>query len=41
MPLRVQIVTAEREVFAAEGVDMVVAPGPRACWASCRATRRC
>jgi F-type H+-transporting ATPase subunit epsilon len=27
MPLRVQIVTAEREVFAAEDVDMVVAPG--------------
>ena len=27
MPLRVQIVTAEREVFAAEAVDMVVAPG--------------
>jgi F-type H+-transporting ATPase subunit epsilon len=27
MPLRVQIVTAEREVFAEEGVDMVVAPG--------------
>jgi F-type H+-transporting ATPase subunit epsilon len=27
MPLRVQIVTAEREVYAAEGVDMVVAPG--------------
>jgi F-type H+-transporting ATPase subunit epsilon len=27
MPLRVQIVTAEREVFAEDGVDMVVAPG--------------
>jgi F-type H+-transporting ATPase subunit epsilon len=27
MPLRVQIVTAEREVLADEGVDMVVAPG--------------
>ena len=27
MPLRVQIVTAEREVLAEEGVDMVVAPG--------------
>jgi F-type H+-transporting ATPase subunit epsilon len=27
MPLRVQIVTAEREVFAEEAVDMVVAPG--------------
>jgi F-type H+-transporting ATPase subunit epsilon len=27
MPLRVQIVTAEREVFADETVDMVVAPG--------------
>src|SRR3982074_396877 len=27
MPLRVQIVTAEREVFADEAVDMVVAPG--------------
>jgi F-type H+-transporting ATPase subunit epsilon len=27
VPLRVQIVTAEREVFAEEGVDMVVAPG--------------
>jgi F-type H+-transporting ATPase subunit epsilon len=27
MPLRVQIVTAEREVFSEEGVDMVVAPG--------------
>ena len=27
MPLRVQIVTAEREVFAEESVDMVVAPG--------------
>ena len=27
MPLRVQIVTAEREVFADENVDMVVAPG--------------
>jgi F-type H+-transporting ATPase subunit epsilon len=26
-PLRVQIVTAEREVFAEEAVDMVVAPG--------------
>src|SRR5437764_7211987 len=27
MPLRVQIVTAEREVFAEDTVDMVVAPG--------------
>ncbi|MBV9581012.1 MAG: F0F1 ATP synthase subunit epsilon [Chloroflexi bacterium] len=27
MPLRVQIVTAEREVLAADSVDMVVAPG--------------
>jgi len=27
VPLRVQIVTAEREVLAEEGVDMVVAPG--------------
>ena len=27
MPLRVQIVTAEREVYAEEAVDMVVAPG--------------
>src|ERR1700716_1762688 len=27
MPLRVQIVTAEREVFARDAVDMVVAPG--------------
>ena len=27
MPLRVQIVTAEREVFSDEAVDMVVAPG--------------
>ena len=27
MPLKVQIVTAEREVFADEAVDMVVAPG--------------
>lgn len=27
MPLKVQIVTAEREVFAEEAVDMVVAPG--------------
>ena len=27
MPLKVQIVTAEREVFAEDGVDMVVAPG--------------
>ena len=27
MPLRVQIVTAEREVFADDTVDMVVAPG--------------
>jgi F-type H+-transporting ATPase subunit epsilon len=27
MPLRVQIVTAEREVFAEDQVDMVVAPG--------------
>ena len=27
MPLRVQIVTAEREVFAEDAVDMVVAPG--------------
>ena len=27
MPLRVQIVTAEREVFTEEAVDMVVAPG--------------
>jgi F-type H+-transporting ATPase subunit epsilon len=27
VPLRVQIVTAEREVFAAEAADMVVAPG--------------
>src|SRR5438552_16281532 len=27
MPLRVQIVTAEREVSAGETVDMVVAPG--------------
>src|SRR5437868_10129841 len=27
MPLRVQIVTAEREVFADDSVDMVVAPG--------------
>src|SRR4029077_8913179 len=27
MPLRVQIVTAEREVFAEDDVDMVVAPG--------------
>ncbi len=27
MPLRVQIVTAEREVFSDDGVDMVVAPG--------------
>lgn len=27
MPLRVQIVTAEREVFAEEAADMVVAPG--------------
>src|SRR4051794_6673049 len=27
MPLRVQIVTAEREVFAEDNVDMVVAPG--------------
>lgn len=27
MPLKVQIVTAEREVFAEESVDMVVAPG--------------
>jgi F-type H+-transporting ATPase subunit epsilon len=27
MPLRVQIVTAEREVYADESVDMVVAPG--------------
>jgi F-type H+-transporting ATPase subunit epsilon len=27
MPLRVQIVTAEREVLSEEGVDMVVAPG--------------
>jgi F-type H+-transporting ATPase subunit epsilon len=27
MPLRVQVVTAEREVFAEDAVDMVVAPG--------------
>src|SRR3984893_2904066 len=27
MPLRVSIVTAEREVLAEDGVDMVVAPG--------------
>src|ERR671937_1531734 len=27
MPLRVQIVTAEREVFAEDAVEMVVAPG--------------
>ena len=27
MPLSVHIVTAEREVFAEEGVDEVVAPG--------------
>jgi F-type H+-transporting ATPase subunit epsilon len=27
VPLKVQIVTAEREVFAEEAVDMVVAPG--------------
>jgi F-type H+-transporting ATPase subunit epsilon len=27
MPLRVQIVTAEREVFSDDAVDMVVAPG--------------
>src|ERR1051326_6966186 len=27
MPLRVQIVTAEREVLSEDGVDMVVAPG--------------
>ena len=27
MPLRVQIVTAEREVFTEDAVDMVVAPG--------------
>jgi len=27
VPLRVQIVTAEREVLAADSVDMVVAPG--------------
>src|SRR5215211_8600028 len=27
MPLQVQIVTAEREVFSDENVDMVVAPG--------------
>jgi len=27
VPLRVQIVTAERQVFDEEGVDMVVAPG--------------
>lgn len=27
MPLRVQIVTAEREVFTDDSVDMVVAPG--------------
>ena len=27
MPLRVQIVTAEREVFTDDNVDMVVAPG--------------
>src|SRR5918911_5248301 len=27
MPLRVQVVTAEREVFTEEGVSMVVAPG--------------
>src|SRR6476469_3585710 len=27
MPLKVQIVTAEREVFAEDAVDMVVAPG--------------
>ena len=27
MPLRVQVVTAEREVFVEDGVDMVVAPG--------------
>jgi F-type H+-transporting ATPase subunit epsilon len=27
VPLRVQIVTAEREVFADDAVDMVVAPG--------------
>jgi F-type H+-transporting ATPase subunit epsilon len=27
MPLRVEIVTAEREVFAEDDVDMVVAPG--------------
>lgn len=27
VPLRVQIVTAEREVFAEDAVDMVVAPG--------------
>src|ERR1700674_935412 len=27
MPLRVQIVTAEREVFSEEAADMVVAPG--------------
>jgi F-type H+-transporting ATPase subunit epsilon len=27
MPLRVQIVTAERQVFAEDAVDMVVAPG--------------
>ena len=27
MPLRVQIVTAEREVFTEDNVDMVVAPG--------------
>jgi F-type H+-transporting ATPase subunit epsilon len=27
VPLKVQIVTAEREVFAEEDVDMVVAPG--------------
>src|SRR5436190_19619207 len=27
MPLKVQIVTAEREVFADDAVDMVVAPG--------------
>src|SRR3984957_13306843 len=27
MPLKVQIVTAEREVYAEEAVDMVIAPG--------------
>lgn len=27
MPLRIQIVTAEREVFSDDAVDMVVAPG--------------